>query len=323
MNQSHEKILNVTLIEPKLKHPTIFARFDSLGEGDNIVILNDHDPKPLYYQLLGERGSTFSWEYLEQGPVWWKVKICKRTTTPFGNTLGEIATKDINKARIFKKYGLDFCCGGKKTVNEACREVGVDPSVVERELQEFGEATFYQSPLPYDEWSLTFLTDFILNTHHAFIRKLLPDILAYSLKVNSVHGDIHPELVQINQLVNAISDELNDHMVKEEKLLFPYIKDLELAKQQYLQLARPSFGTIRNPIHMMELEHESVGMALSELRKVTSNYSPPDDACASYTQFFRFLESFEDDLHLHIHLENNILFPRAILMEQELSASTV
>ena len=115
-------IINVPLIEPRLKHPTIFEKFDAMPEGQSLVILNDHDPKPVYYQLLGERGNVFNWEYLEQGPELWRVRITKKITGAGEETLGEIATKDLRKAEIFKKYGLDFCCGGKKTVKQACAE---------------------------------------------------------------------------------------------------------------------------------------------------------------------------------------------------------
>jgi regulator of cell morphogenesis and NO signaling len=121
-----ENILNVTLLEPRLKHPAIFNRFDELEDGQSLTIHNDHDPKPLYYQMLGERGNVFTWEYLEQGPVWWKVCITKKRSGEQDETLGQIAAKDLRKAQIFKKYGLDFCCGGKKTVKEACKEKGLD-----------------------------------------------------------------------------------------------------------------------------------------------------------------------------------------------------
>ena len=127
-------VLNVSLIEPKLKHPTIFAQFDELTDGEDFIILNDHDPKPLYYQLLAERGNIFNWEYLEEGPIYWRVKIGKRKIHEGIETLGEIAAKDLKKAQIFKKYGLDFCCGGKKTVKEACVEKGIDAVQVEKEL---------------------------------------------------------------------------------------------------------------------------------------------------------------------------------------------
>ncbi|HXJ99129.1 MAG TPA: DUF542 domain-containing protein, partial [Gelidibacter sp.] len=136
MEATLNNILNVTLLEPKLKHPTIFNRFDQLHEGESLIIHNDHDPKPLYYQLLGQKGNIFTWEYLEEGPQWWKVKIRKRMAGEIEETLGELAAKDLRKAEIFKKYNLDFSCEGKKTLKEACFEKGLDVTKVEQELQQ-------------------------------------------------------------------------------------------------------------------------------------------------------------------------------------------
>jgi len=313
-----ENILNVTLLEPKQKHPTIFARFDLLAEGESLTIHNDHDPKPLYYQLLGERGNIFIWEYLEEGPEWWKVRISKRVTGENDETLGEIAAKDLRKAQVFKKYGLDFCCGGKKTVKEACAEKGLDVTKVEKELQQ-ADALPASRPLPYGDWSLDFLADYIVNTHHSYVRKNLPDIKAYANKVMKVHGSGHPELLRINQLVEEIYAELTAHLVKEEKVLFPYVKELVAATNGTQILQASHFGTVQNPINMMEMEHEIVGKNLAEIRELSSDYSLPEDACASYSLLYRMLDEFEEDLHLHIHLENNILFPQALDIEKRLN----
>lgn len=133
-----------------------------------------------------------------------------------------------------------------------------------------------------------------------------------------VHGDHHPELAKVNQLVEAVNAELTAHMHKEEQILFPYIKQLVSAKTHSQQFQRSPFGTVRNPINMMEMEHESVGNNLDGLRECTNNYSLPEDACASYSLLYRMLEEFEEDLHLHIHLENNILFPKALKLEKSL-----
>lgn len=319
MEAIEENILNVTLLEPRMKHPTIFARFDELPAGKSLTIHNDHDPKPLYYQLLGERGNTFTWEYLEQGPEWWKVRITKRATGEKDETLGEIAAKDLHKALVFKKYGLDFCCGGKKTVKQACAEKGLDVAAIEHELQEVDKKVAAQQ-LPYNDWSLAFLADFIVNTHHSYVRKTLPDIMAYASKVARVHGTHHPELITVNELVEAINQELTPHMMKEERVLFPYIKELSNAKENNQPVGGTHFGTVQNPIRMMEMEHETVGEVLAELRRVTNGYAMPPDACASYSLLYRMLPEFEDDLHTHIHLENNILFPKAVELEKELTA---
>lgn len=309
-------VLNVSVIEPRFKHPTIFARFDELNEGEEFVILNDHDPKPLYYQLLGERGNIFTWEYLEEGPESWLVRIAKRKTTANAETLGEIAAKDLKKAQIFKKYGLDFCCGGKKTVQQACKEKGLDAEQVEQELLQ-SETEVESHPIPYNEWNLDFLADYILNTHHAYVRKTLPDIKTYANKVMRVHHENHPELVMVNDLVMAINDELTTHMEKEEQILFPYIKKMAVAKKESQNIDKSFFGTVESPINMMEIEHEAVGNYLKQLSQVTKNYAMPADACASYSLLYRMLPEFDADLQMHIHLENNILFPKAIKLEKE------
>lgn len=310
-------ILDVTVLEPRQKHPTIFSRFDEIPQGESLIIHNDHDPKPLYYQLLGERGSIFNWEYLEQGPESWKVKITKRESNEGQETMGQIVAKDLSKAQVFKKYGLDFCCGGKKTLKEACAEKGIALSMVENELQHTGK---FQSsrPLPYDDWSLDFLADYIVNTHHSYVRKNLPDIRTYAEKVMKVHSRVHPELLPIYQLVEEIYAELMAHMIKEENILFPYIKELVAAKNNLTTLHGSAFGTVQNPINMMEMEHELVGNNLAKIRQLSKDYLLPADACASYSLLYHLLGEFEEDLHMHVHLENNILFPKAIAIEKQL-----
>ena len=317
MNAVQDNILNVTLLEPRQKHPTIFARFDELVEGESLTIHNDHDPKPLYYQLLGERGNIFTWEYLEQGPEWWKVVISKKISGEGEETLGQIAAKDLRKAQIFKKYGLDFCCGGKKTVKEACSDKGLDVTKIEQELQQV-DKNFGARPLPYDEWNLDFLADYIVNTHHSYVKKSLPDLRGYAAKVAKVHGESHPELLSIYLLVEKINEELSAHLEKEEKILFPFIKKLVASADSGQPIPQMHFGTVKNPITVMETEHEMAGKDLEEIRILSNNYALPEDACASYSLLYRMLDEFEDDLHIHIHLENNILFPKALELERRL-----
>jgi regulator of cell morphogenesis and NO signaling len=311
-----EKILNVTLLEPRLKHPTIFQWFDESKPGESFTIHNDHDPKPLYYQLLGERGNVFNWEYLEQGPQLWRVKIGKKLTGESDETLGEIATKDLRKAQVFKKYGLDFCCGGKKTVKEACAEKGLDVTKVEQELQNADKTSFTARPLPYNDWSLDFLADYIVNTHHSYVKKTVPDLSTYAAKVARVHGDHHPELLEINSLAQMVCEELTSHMVKEERVLFPAIKKLVASKNSGSSLDTASANLIKSAVSTMEEEHETVGNALEKIRQLSSDYTLPSDACASYSFLYKTLEEFEDDLHTHVHLENNILFPKSLKMEK-------
>ena len=313
----NENILNVTLLEPRMKHPTIFVRFDELKPGESLTIHNDHDPKPLYYQLLGERGNIFTWEYLEEGPKLWRVKISKREQGQAGETLGEIAAKDLRKAEVFKKYGLDFCCRGKKTVKEACAEKGLDVNKVEQELQNSDKTSFAARPLPYNDWNLDFLADYIVNTHHSYVKKTIPDIRIYAEKVAKVHGAHHPELLRINQLAQEVCEEMSAHMMKEETVLFPFVKQLIVVKNS--GNGKAEFGnleTVETPINMMEMEHELVGANMDEIRKISKNYQLSEDACASYSYLFKTLDEFENDLHIHVHLENNILFPKALGLEK-------
>jgi len=314
-----ENILNVSIIEPKLKHPTIFVRFDELVAGESLTIHNDHDPKPLYYQLLGERGNIFTWEYLQEGPDLWRVKISKKLSGEDDETLGEIAVKDLRKAEVFKKYGLDFCCGGKKTVKQACAEKGLDVTKVEQELQEADKIVSTSRPLPYNDWNLDFLADYIVNTHHSYVRKTLPDLRTFSTKVASVHGDNHPELFEISRLVEQVCQELSEHMVSEETILFKYVKQIVAAKNNNsTNFKFENYDSIKTPIDMLEMEHDAVGNSLETIRELSNNYTLPEDSCASYSYLYNTLIEFESDLFIHIHLENNILFPKAIELEKEI-----
>ncbi|MBA9075689.1 iron-sulfur cluster repair di-iron protein [Rufibacter quisquiliarum] len=308
-------ILNVTLLEPRLKHPTIFDRFDRLGGGEAFIIHNDHDPKPLYYQLLGERGNVFKWEYLGQGPEVWEVKITKLAPAE-GETVGELVAKDFRKAQVFKKYGIDFCCGGKKSVAQACEEKGVSQEQLERELGALPD-TSAVAETDFASWDPSFLADYIVNIHHKYVREAIPALYEYTNKIARVHGSRHPELVQVaNHFVN-VANELESHMPKEERVLFPYIKQLNEAKQKGAKLAPAAFGSIQNPINMMEMEHEAAGGELEAIRTLTNDFTLPEDACATYRVAFAKLQEFEKDLHRHIHLENNILFPKALELEKE------
>lgn len=315
METVQENFIDVTLIEPKLKHPTIFQVFDSLGGGESLTIHNDHDPKPVYYQLLGERGNIFTWQYLQEGPEWWDVRITKKGAED-KETIGEIAVKDLRKAEVFKKYGIDFCCGGKKTLREVCAEKNIDVTKVETELQELGTES-KATNVSYNDWNIDFLADYIVNTHHSYVRKYLPELSGYASKVAQVHGNPHAELFEIQRLVEQIKTSLTEHLEEEESLLFTHVKKIVHAKntQQPLTKEGKSLSTL---IDELEKEHDFVGRCFDKIRVLSNGYAIPDDACTSYKLLYKMLQEFEDDLHIHIHLENNILFPKAIEMEKGL-----
>lgn len=295
-------LLEVFNIEPRLKHPTIFDHFDALDSGESFIIKNDHDPKPLYYQLLGERGKDLIWNYLESGPEYWQVRLGKPLESETLETVGHIAAKDIRKAEVLKQLGVDFCCGGKQTLKEAAHSVGLDEIELRRRLNQSEELPIAGPPLNFNDWDIDFLSDYIKNVHHRYVREKGPIIQELAHKVADVHAQQHPELVSLSQELDAFLDDLYHHLDKEEKQLFPATKnEQELTSKQVDQL-----------IQFLISEHEDSGKELQQLRKITQNYTLPANACNSYTSLFSQIESFESDLLQHIHLENNILFPKLL-----------
>ena len=313
--------LNVTQLEPRLKHSTIFKCFDRLQPGEGFCIINDHDPKPLYYQMIAERGNVFTWKYEETGPIWWRVEVRKKGADE-GPTLGELAAADMRKAAIFKKYGLDFCCGGKKSLKQACEEKHLNPVEIEKELLEISQTTSRNAAFDFNRWSIDFLADYILNEHHQYWYDEEPVIADLLKKVVHHHGAKHPELQSVYQLFTTLQQELNEHFMKEERVLFPHIKALVKAKQTNTFPAT-SIKNINEPLQMMEADHEAAGEVLVELRKVTNDYTLPLDACNSFGLLYHKLKALEEDLHQHIHLENNILFPKAALLHKDLQQQNI
>lgn len=307
--------LNVTQLPPRMKHPTIFQHFDALAAGKAFCILNDHDPKPLYYQLIAERGPVFTWTYLENGPKWWRVQI-KKNAADEGETVGQIAAKDIRKAEVFKKYGIDFCCGGKKSLKQACEEVGVDAAVVEAELNSTKEPL--RGDKDFNRWEPDFLADYIYNQHHLYYYDEAPVIGDLLTKVANHHGATHPELQTVYTLFVKLAQELNSHFMKEEKVLFPFIKAVVAAKRTGNTDDLHDQFSIQGPVQMMEADHDAAGGILEALKNATNNYTAPEGACNSFQLLYRKLRELDEDLHQHIHLENNILFPKALKLEKEL-----
>jgi len=230
-------------------------------------------------------------------------------------TLGEIVTTDFRAAAVLERYGLDFCCRGGRTLEQSCRDAGVNAHNVLEELAAIESAPADGTPA-FNEWTAPALVDRIVTKHHAYVRDALPVLLAHSRKIAQVHGSRHPELVRVAELVEQVAAEMTTHMMKEEHILFPYIVELASAAESGRPLPSAPFGTVDNPIRMMEAEHESAGNAMYEIRELTDGYVVPSDGCATYTVCLRELEAFEKDLHTHVHLENNILFPKASALER-------
>jgi regulator of cell morphogenesis and NO signaling len=233
-------------------------------------------------------------------------------------TVREFATQIPNATRMFEKLGIDYCCGGAKSLRDACVQAHVPLDDVLRALEQDGNLTQASAPaLPdFTAGGLGDLIAHILTTHHAYVKQELPRLHQLLNRVVSVHGKSHPELGRIRASFEVTSADLTSHMMKEENILFPYIVALEEAASSGKPAPVPAFGTVGNPVHMMELEHDSAGAALKEICSLCADYKAPDDACFSYKTLFAALKEFETDLHQHIHLENNILFPRAIELER-------
>ena len=230
-------------------------------------------------------------------------------------TVRELVTQMPEATRVFEKFKIDYCCGGNTPLVKACEKAGVDLRQLEQELEHIGTAAQIQAT-DFNEMTLPVLIDHIVHTHHLFTRDEMVRLDALMQKVVSVHGDNHPELREASVFLKRLGDELNPHMLKEERVLFPYI--VQLDRSATLKAGAPfaPFGTVNNPVRMMMMEHEAAGEILRELRRVTRDYAIPADVCISYKTLYEALAALEQDLHQHIHLENNILFPKAIDLER-------
>jgi regulator of cell morphogenesis and NO signaling len=218
--------------------------------------------------------------------------------------VGEIVADDFRAAEVFRKAGIDFCCGGKKRLDEACREKNVDIAFLSGQLNNLKEipGNYAQN---FKEWDPGFLADYIVNTHHKYVLRTLPELQFYTKKIASVHGSNHPELNEVSAIFETLNNELLKHLQKEEEVLFPAIKEALSGNSGSAK------DIIRSETDRMGEEHETAGEIMDRINEITSGYRIPDDACNTYRVALQLLQQFEDDLHIHVHLENNILYPRA------------
>jgi regulator of cell morphogenesis and NO signaling len=239
------------------------------------------------------------------------------TSIDLQETVGGLVARRPSLSRVFEQAGIDYCCGGKKSLEQACREKHVDPQELLRTLQL--AATESESPSDFNALtaSLTELADHIEQTHHRYLRNELPRLDTLTAKVAEVHGDHDARLKDLRQVFVKMARELSMHMMKEEQILFPLIRQLEGSD------AMPAFhfGSIANPIRQMEHEHDDAGDALAQLRALTDGYKPPHDACNTYRALLDALQQLEFDMHVHVHKENSVLFPRALELEATLAGA--
>jgi len=232
-------------------------------------------------------------------------------------SLAQIVNDNHKAASIFEKYDLDFCCKGKRSLQQACIEKSLPVEKLLAELQATNDAC--ELPISYDKMSLTELAGYIVSKHHAYVKAEMPQIFAYLQRVATKHGDRHPEMRKVFELFSELKSDMEEHMDKEELILFPRIEAAEDGASEK-KTANMNVFYVQHPIQIMEEDHEKAGEVMAEIRRLTSNYTPPNDACTTYRVSFAALQAFESDLHRHVHLENNVLFPKAIELFQKATA---
>ncbi len=229
--------------------------------------------------------------------------------------IGEIVSENIKAAHVFKRYNIDFCCGGGTELYKVCKKNKIDYSKIKSELSAVNKI---RKKYDYDKWDLDKLIDHIINYHHKYVEESIVYIREYGRKVSKVHGHHYKEVIKIDKAFNELANELINHMNKEEIILFPYIKRLNHAKKDIEIERNFNFRSVINPINMLEYEHKYASQILKTIKKLSNNYIAPSKSCNTHKAFYSKLEEFEKDLFVHIHLENNILHPKAIELEKSL-----
>lgn len=229
--------------------------------------------------------------------------------------IGEFVAEDYRAAQVFKNHQIDFCCNGNRPLAQVCSEHELDEHQLRQELEE-ATTNSKEDNTDYASWPMDLLADYVEKTHHRYVEKQTPILKEYLDKICQVHGKQHPELLEIKELFNQTAGAMAAHMKKEELILFPFIKKMVQAKDNNTPLKQPSFQTVENPVALMKEDHDAEGERFRKIANLSKNYTPPEDACNTYKVSFGLLQEFESDLHKHIHLENNILFPKAVKLEK-------
>lgn len=225
-------------------------------------------------------------------------------------TVGEIVAADYRTAKVFEQFGIDFCCGGKVSLDQICKDKGVELAALLAELAKVQDEPADRSQ-NYAAWSLSFLADYIVNTHHSHLYETDDQLVSYTKKIAEVHGAHHPELIKIASIFSKIASDMAGHLKEEEEKLFPAIKRVEGARTSGNEPAAKDRELIASLLVKLHQDHDEIGDAIHEIRHLADNYQLPADACNTFMLTYRKLSEYEDDLHKHVHLENNILFPKA------------
>ncbi len=237
-------------------------------------------------------------------------KYIMNNTTTDTRTIGEIVADNYHTADIFNKYGIDFCCGGGITLSEACKNKGVSINELSRAIREIDSLKTVSGD-NFNAWEPAFLIDYIIGTHHSFVRNKVVEIAAYAEKVASVHGERLPVNIEIYKKFTALTSELLQHLQDEEQIVFPLIRSIARKRKKGIDLTDEELTELKEQLDLMVGDHDGAGDIMAEIRKLSNNFTPPEDACTTFRIFYQNLEGFENDLHKHVHLENNILFKKA------------
>ncbi len=228
--------------------------------------------------------------------------------------VSNIVAENYKTASVFKQYGIDFCCNGNRTIETVCETHKIDSNKLIEDLEKI--LIEEKDDTDYQAWSISFLTDYIYNYHHKYVEKKIPEIKEYLNKICNVHGAHNPELHEINRLFIESSNDLTLHMKKEELMLFPYFKKLDTVADKNTPISTNLFETLDSPIALLHEEHDNEGVRFRKIAELSDNYTPPSHACNTYKVTYAMLKEYEEDLHKHIHLENNILFKKVIDLEK-------
>jgi regulator of cell morphogenesis and NO signaling len=233
-----------------------------------------------------------------------------QTNNGLNTTIGEIVAADYRTAKVFEAHGIDFCCGGKVALSAICQEKGINPDSLLREIEAIKSEQIDRSQ-NYASWELPFLTDYIVNTHHAYLKENDEQIAGYARKIAEVHGAHHPEVVEISAIFGKIATDMAAHLREEEEVFFPAVKRAVAEIKSGNAPAKEDLDVIEESLGKLGREHEEIGDAIHAIRHLSKDYAIPEDTCNTFLITYRKLKEFEDDLHKHVHLENNILFPKA------------
>lgn len=306
------QILNNDLLATDVKNDIVLKNFDRLMFGEHITMLYDKDPINLYYDFLTYRDGLFEWQYLEAGPDVWMIKI-KNIGQDF-RTVADVLLEYPKASKVFSKHKIDYCCQGNRLFIEVCKEAGVEAAKI---LKKIEDADAYpEANEKAVTWPLDFLIDYIQVVHHQYVKENKPAIINLLLKVQDLHGELHPVLYNINLIFNKLAETLKLHMQKEEVLVFPAIKSMVNCEEEPFHY---TIRTLEDLVRAMKIDHDEAGEGMASIRNLTENYHLPEDACDSFKLLYDMLQEFENDLHVHVHLENNVLFPKALALRKEIS----